>query len=87
MNAGMAVTFTLLVALFAGPVFALMFKTRAAQKTFDTRRAGFAEGRLKKDPQTDLIGPHRPFWRNWLIASLIFGVVTAAIMAGLARVV
>ena len=87
MNAGMAVTFTLLMALFAGPIFALMFKTSVARKTFETRQARFAEGRLKKDPGTDLIGPHCPFWRNWLIASLIFGAMTGAIMAGLAQLV
>ncbi|WP_199258512.1 hypothetical protein [Paracoccus binzhouensis] len=85
MTGGMAAVFVLLVALFAGPAFALMFKTPMARATFDKRRARFAEGKLKKDPQTDLIGPHRPFWRNWLLASLIFGVVTAAVMAGLAR--
>lgn len=87
MNGGMAAAFVLLIALFAGPAFALMFKTPMARKTFETRKARFAEGRLKKDPETDLIGPHRPLWRNWLLASLIFGVVAAAIMAGLARVV
>lgn len=85
MNGGMAVTFALLIALFAGPAFALMFKTPMARKTFETRKARFAEGRLKKDPETDLIGPHRPFWRNWLLASLIFGVITGAILAGMAQ--
>lgn len=87
MNGGMAATFALLIALFAGPVFALMFKTPMARKTFETRKARFAEGRLTKDPQTDLIGPHRPFWRNCLLASAIFGVMTAAIMAVLVQVV
>ncbi|MFC3570407.1 hypothetical protein [Paracoccus simplex] len=81
----MAAVFVLLVTLFAGPAFALMFKTRMARTTFEKRRARFAEGRLKKDPQTDPIGPHRPFWQNWLLASLIFGTVTAAVLAGLAR--
>lgn len=87
MNGGMAVTFALLVALFAGPAFALMFKTPMARKTFETRKARFAEGRLKKDPQTDMIGPHRPFLRNWLLASLIFGVMTGAVLSLLAQLV
>ena len=80
-GAGMNMTFVLLVTLLAGPVYALMVRTPMARAGFNKRKARFAEGRSKKDPETELIGPHRPFWRNWLLASLLFGGMTAAIMA------
>lgn len=79
----LAVIFALLVAIFAGPVFALMFRIPAARKTHEAKKAQFSQGLRRKDPDTELMGPHRSFLRNWLVASGICGAFAAAILAAM----
>lgn len=78
----MAVAFVGLMAVLAGPVFALVFRLPAARATFAKKQAQFAKGQRKRDPLTEAMGPHRSFLRNWLVASLIFAVFGAAAVAG-----
>lgn len=58
--------------LFGGLALALWFNSQMGKDTFEKRKAGFAEGRIKKDPMTEPMGPHHSFGRNFVVGMAIF---------------
>lgn len=70
----MALTFAILMGVLGGPALAWATRQKGSVAAFEKRKAKFAAGE-GRDPEKDMIGPHRSFGHN----ALIFGVVFFAI--------
>lgn len=72
-----------LMTVLGGPALALAYRLPHSRRAFEKRKAMFAEGRLKRDPQTEMLGPHRSFLRNMLGGFVLFAVLSTAMTAGM----
>lgn len=69
------------MAIIGGPLLAWVFTQPFGRKAFDKRKVAFAElgGR---DPEQDIVGPHRSFTHNLVAGALLMGAIGAAATIG-----
>ena len=68
----------LIMALIGGPAMAWATQQKGSLKSFEKRKQAFAEGK-GKDPEADMIGPHKGFGHNAKIFGVMFGLIGFAI--------
>lgn len=76
----------LLFFLVGGLGLASAFTTNASKAAFERRKLKFAEGR-GKNPEMDIVGPHKSFKHNMIKGGSIMGVIgiSIAIVSQLTR--
>ena len=68
-----------LFGLLGGLMFGAGFKTSYARNQFERRKRRFQEQGRGQNPDTDFIGPHKPFALNVVISGAIIAAICAAI--------
>jgi hypothetical protein len=64
----------LLMGLLGGPLFALVAKSDRLKSKFEERKEKFRNG-TGKDPEKDVVGPHKSFAHNAIFFGLMYGVI------------
>ncbi len=70
----MSIIMALFMGLIGGPAIAWAMNQKGSLAAFEKRKQKFAEGK-GKNPELDVIGPHKGFGYNAMVMGIVFGLI------------